>query len=102
MRVMHVAADLGTYGAERFVVLLLEHLSSEPDLELAALTLAAARPGDAPPAVALRGRSQRALRSCVSRPAGRRDAGLEPRPRPHPHARREILGPARGDPRRRS
>jgi glycosyltransferase involved in cell wall biosynthesis len=47
MRVMHVAADLGTYGAERFVAQLLERLS-EPGLELAALTLAAARPGDAP------------------------------------------------------
>ena len=50
MRVMHVAADLGTYGAERFVVLLLDRLRG-PDVELAALTLAPARPGDVPPGV---------------------------------------------------
>jgi glycosyltransferase involved in cell wall biosynthesis len=45
MRVMHVAADLGTYGAERFVAQLLDRLR-EPDIELAALTTAPARPGD--------------------------------------------------------
>ena len=50
MRVMHVAADLGTYGAERFVVLLLDRLRG-PDIELAALTVAPSRPGDAPPGV---------------------------------------------------
>jgi len=47
MRVLHVAADLGTYGAERFVVLLLERLR-DPSIEPAVLTVAPARPGDAP------------------------------------------------------
>jgi glycosyltransferase involved in cell wall biosynthesis len=51
MRVMHVAADLGTYGAERFVAQLLGRLH-EPGLELAALTVADSRPGDAPDDVA--------------------------------------------------
>ena len=50
MRVMHVAADLGTYGAERFVVLLLDRLRGQ-DAALAALTLAPARPGDVPAGV---------------------------------------------------
>ncbi len=51
MRVMHVAADLGTYGAERFVALLLERLR-EPDIELAALTFAPARAAGVPERVA--------------------------------------------------
>lgn len=42
MRVLHVAADLGTYGAERFVILLLERLRNQP-IELAALSIAPAR-----------------------------------------------------------
>jgi len=85
---MHVAADLGTYGAERFVVLLLEHLSSEPDLELAALTLAAARPGDAPPAVArfAAGRSGRYDLAFLGRLAGAMRAWSPDLVHTHTHA----------------
>jgi glycosyltransferase involved in cell wall biosynthesis len=50
MRVMHVAADIGTYGAERFVGLLLDRLRG-PEVELAALTVAPSRPGDVPAGV---------------------------------------------------
>jgi glycosyltransferase involved in cell wall biosynthesis len=47
MRVMHVVADLGTYGAERLVATLLERLR-DPELELSVLTIAPRRAGDAP------------------------------------------------------
>ncbi len=42
MRVLHVISDLGTYGAERFVLRLLEAFA-EPGIELAVLTVAAPR-----------------------------------------------------------
>lgn len=39
MRVLHVTTDLGTYGAERVLALLLDHFD-DPGIELAALTVA--------------------------------------------------------------
>jgi glycosyltransferase involved in cell wall biosynthesis len=42
VRVLHVISDLGTYGAERFVLRLLKAFD-EPDVESAALTIAAPR-----------------------------------------------------------
>src|ERR1700712_2323432 len=38
MRVLHVIADLGTYGAERLLALLLNNLH-DPELELAVMTV---------------------------------------------------------------
>jgi glycosyltransferase involved in cell wall biosynthesis len=38
MRVVHVSGDLGLYGAENVVALLMQH-TSEPDIELVAMTL---------------------------------------------------------------
>jgi L-malate glycosyltransferase len=45
MRVLHVTTDLGTYGAERVLALLLEHFD-EPGIELAALTVARSAPAN--------------------------------------------------------
>jgi glycosyltransferase involved in cell wall biosynthesis len=88
MRVMHVAADLGTYGAERFVAVLLESLGPEPDLALAALTLARARSGDAPLAVARfsAGRSGRYDLSFLGRLAGAMRAWRPDLVHTHTHA----------------
>ena len=44
---MHVVADLGTYGAERLVAVLLERLR-DPELELSVMTVAPRRAGAAP------------------------------------------------------
>src|ERR1700738_3819795 len=46
MRVLHVIADLGSYGAERFVALLLRNLR-DPDFDLAVMTIYST-PGGAP------------------------------------------------------
>ncbi|HYW54499.1 MAG TPA: glycosyltransferase [Dongiaceae bacterium] len=63
MRVVHVCGDLGLYGAENVVALLMQH-TREPDLELAAMTVnrsehpeAAARVGV--PVIAIGRRSRR-------------------------------------------
>ncbi|HYZ16569.1 MAG TPA: glycosyltransferase [Candidatus Acidoferrum sp.] len=45
MRVLHVTTDLGTYGAERVLALLLERFD-EPGIELAALTVARRGPAN--------------------------------------------------------
>ena len=46
MRVLHVIADLGSYGAERFLALLMKHLR-DPDVESAVMTIYST-PGGAP------------------------------------------------------
>jgi glycosyltransferase involved in cell wall biosynthesis len=58
MRVLHVISNLGTYGAERFLALLLERFS-DPAIQLGVLTVAGAPAGPAPVPIFSAGRRGR-------------------------------------------
>ena len=97
MRVVHVCGDLGLYGAENVVALLMQH-TREPDLELVAMTVNRSKHPEARervgvPVVAIErdGRKDvtflfRMVRALRTAAAGRRAHARPPRP---------LLGAAR-------